>query len=142
MSELNEYEQQAQTFLNSSGTEMKIRKTGVVEGFPFSPEDRMPHDRYSVTLIRGDKKYTFPFYDSYMNHVKSKCPKPYDILACLCSYEVPENMWEFGREFGYEVKDEESYNCLRRTWQECRKQYKKLMELFGPYFMERLAEIT
>lgn len=134
------YDEQAQTFLSVSGTEFSARKTGVVLGFPFE-DDGLPHDRYSVTLKRDGKEYKFPFYNSAYAHRHGKKLKPYDVLTSLICYEVPDNMWDFAKEFGYIINDQHSFDQTRKTWLECRKQYRKLYDLFGPYFMGRLAEI-
>ncbi len=138
----NEYDIQAETFLAASGTEMTIRKMGVVEGFPFHENDHLLHDRYIVTLKRDDKEYKFPFYNSAMAHERGTKPRPYEILSCIEKYEVPDDMWEFADEYGYEIHCKKDYENVQHIWKECRKQYRALYDLFGPYFMERLAEIS
>ena len=137
----NEYDEQAKRFLEEAGTEISYRQTGIVQGFPFDRKDKLIHDKYTVTLRRGDKKYTFPFYGSYSAHEKGEKASPYDILACLTSYEIPDDMWDFAEEFGYEIHCREDYEQTLRTWEECRRQYDSLLDLFGPKLMERLAEI-
>jgi len=138
---MSEYDEQAQTFLDISGTEMFIRKTGVVEGFPFDKNDKLLHDKYSVRLVRGDQSYKFTFYDSAYNHEKGKRPSKYDILASLQKYPVDDNMWTFTEESGYEIHCEEDYKRAKTVWQNCKKEYKSLLKMYGPYFMDRLSEI-
>lgn len=138
---MSEYEEMAQRFLKDSGTKMTIRKTETVEGFPFDKNDRLPHDRYSVCLKRGDKKYSFPFYGSADMYYKRKRPTAYDVLAVLESYPVEEDLWDFANEFGYSIGSEEDYNNVRRIHKACRNQYRRLCDLYGPEWMERLAEI-
>ena len=137
---MSEYTRQAEAFLNCSGTDIDIKFDNVVDGFPFS-DDTMPHNKYTVTLTRGDKSYKYPFYDSYNNFKNHKQPTAYDVLSCLQTYDIDGDMWDFAEEFGYEIKSEKTYKRVRKIWSECKNQYKALLDLFGSYFMERLGEI-
>ena len=137
---MSEYLEQAERFLRCSGTEIEIIPDGVVDGFPFA-DDNMPHNKYKVTLTRGMKSYTFPFYDSYSNYKNKIKPNAYDVLASVHSYPVEGDMWEFAREFGYSIDSEKSYKRVRKIWLDCKNQYDHLAQLFGIYFMKELAEI-
>jgi hypothetical protein len=139
---MNEYEQQAKDFLDSTGTKMVIRKTGTVRGFPFEKNGTDLHDRYSVTLVRGDKKCRFPFYGSVFDYLHNKRPTPYDILACLQSYEVPDDMWEFAEEYGFKIRCKEDYERVKKCWRGCRQQYRDLCEMYEPELMEKLTDIV
>lgn len=136
---MSEYIQQAEEFLKRTGTVIKIRKKGVVEGFLFD-NDKLPHIKYSVTLQRGLKRYSFPFYDSYYNYKENKEPSVYDILASLQCYPIEENIDDFVNEFGYKINNAADYNRVQRTWHNCRLQYNKLVNLFG-LDIEQLREI-
>ncbi len=131
---------QAETFLNCSGTEIEIKTSGIVTGFPFS-NDELPHNKYKVTLRRGSKSYTYSFYDSYVNYRDKKTPTAYDALACLEKYPAGKDMWDFANENGYEIKSEKEYKRVKKIYNECNNQYNALYDLFGSYFMESLREI-
>ena len=138
---MSNYEAMARNFLRKTGTEMRIIYIGAVKGFPNDPKDNMMHDKYQVVLTRGDKSYDFPFYGSHADYLDGKNPTKYDILACIVKYDTPEDVWEFAREFGYEIDSEESYNRVRKTAEACREQYERLCELYDGEIPEELEEI-
>lgn len=137
---MSEYEKQAEDFLKLSNTKITIQKTGTVQGFP-NGQDNMLHDRYYVTLSRNGYTYGFPFYGSQHDHQTGKTPSHYDILACLQSYEVCDDVWDFAKEFGYEIKDKETFRNVNKIWSKCRSQYQSLCQLFDENLMRKLAEI-
>ena len=139
---ISEYLQKALDFLKDSGTEITINRVGVVNGFPFDNRDANPHVKYHVVITRGRKFYDFPFYDSTRNFLHNLRPTYYDVLACLQSYPVDENMWDFAREFGYEIDSRESYERVENIHRECVNQYKALLDLFGEEWLDKLAEIN
>lgn len=57
---MNEYEEQAQEFLNRTGTAFTIAFARHAPYF----DDKTPIDVYTVTLTRGNRKYTFEFGQS------------------------------------------------------------------------------
>lgn len=138
---ISEYHRQAIAFLQESGTDMTIHRVGVVRGFPFDCRDKSPHVKYHVTLKRGDHFYDFPFYDSTHNYMRNLRPTSYDVLACLQSYPVEEDMWDFANEFGYEIDDKKSFDRVANIHRECLAQYNALHDLFGEEWMDKLAEI-
>lgn len=138
---MSKYLAQAQNFLRKTGTEMRITFIRTVEGFPNDPADKQTRNKYNVCLTRGDKSYDFPFYGSHADYLDGKNPTKYDILACIVKYETPEDVWEFAREFGYEIDSEESYNRVRKTAEACREQYERLCELYDGEIPEELEEI-
>lgn len=137
---MDNYNEMAKKFLEDTGTKILIRKLGVVQGFPNS-NDQMLHDKYSVTLKRGEKKYSFPFYGSEMDHYRGKRIRPYDVLAALQKYEVEPDMWDFADEYGFEINSKESYNRVKAIHKACKKEYANVVNLFGDC-MERLCEIA
>lgn len=138
---MTDYERQAVDFLNESNTEMVIKHVGTVQGFPFDDKDQYPHEKYMVTLRRGNRQYSFPFYDSYYAYRAKKRPTKYSILACLEKYDVGE-MADFVGEFGYEIVDRKSFLKVEGIWRECREQYQNLRALFDDEWMEKLQEIN
>lgn len=142
MARISEYQQQALDFLKESETTIRISGMGVVHGFPFDDRDHSPHKAYNVVLKRGQKFYNFPFYDSTFNYCHNKRPTAYDVLACLQSYPVEEDMWDFVNEFGYEIHSKDDYERVSNIHHECLAQYKALLDLFGEELLEKLAEIN
>ncbi len=138
----SEYQRQAAQFLQDSNTECEIHRLGVVHGFPFDDRDRNPHVKYHVTLKREGKIYDFPFYDSTRNYQEDRRPTAYDVLACLEKYPVDEDVWDFAREYGYEINDRKSYDRVSNIHRECQNQYAGLLDLFGEEWLNKLAEIN
>ena len=139
---MNQYEQQALDFLNKTNTEMKIRRTGAVRGFPFDEHDTNMHHRYRVTLTRGDKKYSLSFYGSARNYDENKRITPYDVLACLQKWYIADNMWDFAREYGYTISTEKEYNNVKTIWKRCKKEYEALQEMYDDEEMDELREVS
>ena len=137
---MNEYEQRAYDFLQETGTKISIEYETTVDGFPNS-DDVLPHRKYNVTLKRGKRKFSYPFYDSYSNFRLKKDPSLYDILACLQTYEPESDMWEFARNYGYTINSEESYENVKNIFHAVWKEYYGLSELYEPEWLERLGEI-
>ena len=141
---MSEYELQAIDFLKRSGTTMKIKLVGVVEGFPFDEDSgrKLPHKHYEVTMKRDGKTFTTSFYDSYANFQNHKEPTAYDILASLEKYEVEDNMWDFADEYCYEINSEASYNRVKKIWKSCRDEYRRLCRFFTWHWLPALQEIN
>lgn len=139
---LSEYDQKADDFLRESGTEMTIEYDSIVHGFPFenNDADKLDHKKYNITLTRGQRVFKFPFYDSNYNYQNNIEPRPYGVLACLQKYDVGE-MKDFIEDYGYEIKDRESFERAENAWKACKDEYQNLYELFGEEWMEKLLEI-
>lgn len=127
-------------FLILTGTVIEFEFCGVVDGFPFDETDSLPHNHFKITLIKGEKKYTFDFYDSYSNFRNGKSPSQYDVLASLEKYDVGD-MADFVDEFGYVIKDRKSFLKVEKIWHACKSQYKELTNMYTPEEMDRLREI-
>lgn len=136
---MHDGEEIAREFLQASGTKINIHRERLVEGFPNHGTDHLFHYKYKVTLSRNGKRYTFNFYDSYHHYLEEHNPFVYDVLASLYVYqEVPENIYEFANEFGYDAEKKETLYI----WHDLRRQNSRLFEFFGSEWMERLAEIV
>ena len=138
---MSEYEIQALDFLKKAETKMTISRTGEVQGFPFG-NDALWHYKYQVTLTRQGKQYRFMFYDSFAHWRDNKRPSRYDVLASVEKYELPGSLKEFAAEYGYEFDEDESYKRLKKIYNACRKQYERLLDLFGADLMQKLQEIN
>ena len=81
--ELSEYDIQANEFLKKTNTEIKIV---FKENAKYFYNDKEPRDIYNITLIRGNRKYTFTFGNSlrdsgfYVQIGRTKHPLPYNLL--------------------------------------------------------------
>ena len=139
---MSEYEIQANEFLKKAETKMHISRSGEVQGFPFEKNGTMWHYKYLITLSRKGKQYRFTFYDSFNNWHKNLRPTRYDVLATVEKYEVPDTVEEFATEFGYSIDDPCDYKLVKKIWEGCRKQYERLLDLFGDELMEELREIN
>ena len=79
----NKYLNQAVDFLYKTNSTIKIEysKTDL-----YFPDDKCPRDIYNITLIRGNRKYTFTFGNSlrdsgfYVQIGRTKHPLPYNLL--------------------------------------------------------------
>ena len=72
---------------------------------------------------------------------KRKPPTAYDVLACLTKYEVSGDVWEFAREFGYEIDSRESFNRVDKIHMSVIQEYRDVCKPFGDV-MEQLCEIS
>lgn len=146
---MSKYEQQAQGFLDRTGTSIDIVFLRKGKYFPKDKEER---DIYDVTLKRGEQEYSFTFGQSlaktkqdfdYKTGRKSQKrikPTAYDILVCLEKYETPADVWEFAREFGYTIDSRESLAEVEQTCLAVMNEYNNVMRLFGDV-IEELREI-
>lgn len=141
MKDFTEGEWEAKKFLSKAGAQCQITRIGEVNGFPFDDADSKMHYVYSVKLRREHKTYTFKFYDSADNYYKDERPTVYDVLACVEKYEPCDDVWDFAEEFGYEINDRKSFESVSHIHKECKKQYGKLLALFGEELMDELREI-
>lgn len=112
-----DYEKEAQDLADKLGLELKILYKGEFLHFY---DDRKPRHVYDCTLIRGDKKFSFDFGQSYATGKEQ--PTMYDILCCLPKQE-PEY-----------IEDEET---LEKVFEE----YENMTWMFDADELELLQEI-
>ena len=129
---MTEYDIQANNFLVVTGTTLEITRDEVVEKWGWY------RWKYCCELRRGDKTYTFPFFDSVKNFEEDEKPSKYDVLACLDTYDDISDIEEFALEFGYDIEDKET----KKTYNACMRQSKKLHGLFTNEELEILTEIV
>ena len=140
---MSEYTKMAKDFLKKTGTRCTISYLDTVQN-PWNATDICKywrHNRYRVRLDRNHKTYSFIFTDSYNNWENNERPTCYDVLACLQKSEAYwEDVWEFAKEFGYEINCKEDYKRVEKTYKAVCKEYKNVYRLFADV-MEELAEI-
>jgi len=61
---MNEYEKQANDFMQETGCTMHAVKLGTM---PHFDDDKKSRDVFQITFVRGDKSYSFRFGDSISN---------------------------------------------------------------------------
>jgi len=134
---MNEYEKQAQDFLDKTNTEFTA--TFNRHGKYFD-DDKQARDIYNITLKRGGREYTFKFGQSVVNSGKKpnrKAPTAYDVLACITKYD-PGTFEEFCGEFGYDTdskKAEKTYKAVVQEWL-------TVSRLYNDEEIELMAEIA
>ena len=138
-----EYNIQANEFLKKAGAKMTISRVGEIKGFPFDGHDTLWHYKYQITLTRNKKQYRFMFYDSHHNWQYNKRPTRYDVLACVEKYD-PGCIEQFISEYGYDydMDNGSDYKRVKKIYEACKKQYERLLDLFGEELMDDLREIV
>lgn len=103
--------------------------------------DNAYHNIYRVRIDWNHKTYSFDFTDSVYNTEQNERPSCYDVLACLQTYELDvTDVWDFAKEYGYEINDRESYKKVERTFKAVQKEYRNVIRLFGDV-IEELTKI-
>lgn len=137
---MTDYEKQARDFLKNSGAKITICYKDTICGFPFDKADKNWHDKYTVTIRRNGKSYSFPFYNSAYATQRNERPTPYDVLACIEKYEPDGDVWDFANEYGYEIYDRKTFDNVNRIYKACSEQARKINRLFSDC-MDELIEI-
>lgn len=138
---MSEYTAKAKEFLKKCGAKMTIShvsdefgewKSGLItDGW-----------LYRVRIDRNGKSWSFRFSDSVYNKIHNKRPTPYDVLACIEKYEPYwDDVWDFAKEFGYEICDRESYKATEKIFKAVAREYKNVVRMFGDC-MDELCEIA
>ena len=124
---MSEYNERAKAFLDRIGATVKIEFAHYGKHFF---DDRDNRNVYRVAVERNNKRYTYMFGDSVHNTQNKIRPTEYDVLSCL-TYGEWRDEWDFGNEFGYEVRDKLSYEAMRRAYFGCKKETAAIDRLFG-----------
>ena len=157
---MNEYEKQAQDFLDKTGTGFKADYVDYKEHFEGDTDKR---DVYLITLTRGRRSFSFKFgqsinasgawwkYGDYRKGVSKKrsfpygdwdknknfkAPGAYDVLSCLTKYD-PGDFKEFCGDFGYDTDSKKA----EKTYQAVKNEYTQLSVLFSDSEFEEMGEI-
>lgn len=154
---MNEYEKQANAFLEKTGTEFKAE---FVSHDLYFPDDKDKRDIYLITLTRKDKKpYSFRFgqsivrsssdkkyyredlkrigkrhdemtFDGRFYKIKPIPPNAYDVLACVTKYD-PESFEDFCSNYGYDIdscKALDIYLKVQDEWHNIDRLFHDVME--------------
>lgn len=134
---MNEYDLQAKEFLKRNNAKMTIShvmEKGHVYGRSTSEWKRATITGgwlYRVRIDRNGKTWSFQFSDSVYNRIHNKRPRPYDVLACIEKYEPYGDVWDFAREYGYEINSKESYKEIEQIFKAVKKEYNNVIRIFG-----------
>ena len=129
----------AKEFLRNHNAKLSI--SHVTEDGQWKRSDMTNGWLYRVRIDRQGKSWTFRFSDCLHNYLNNKRPTPYDVLACIEKYEPYGDVWDFAREFGYEICDRDSYRKVERIFKAVAREYKNVVRMFGDC-MDELCEIA
>ncbi len=139
MSELSEYDKQAQAFLDKYGLNITI--TYLDNKSPKWDDENSNHNHYRVTIRREKgykERFVFQFWDSIANSESGKKPTSYDVLSCIAAETtIFESFEEFCGEFGY---DQDSRKA-ETSWKGYDKQSRKLNDFLTEEEIYALTEI-
>ena len=139
--EMNEYQEQAQKFLEETKTQLEISFS--CNGYHFLDDEDIgdTRDIYDVVLKRDNREFKFKFGNSVFNsgkgNVNFKEPDAYDILSCLTKYDVG-SFNDFCDDYGYgrdSIKVKKIYDAVVD-------EFNSLKMLFTEEELEMLREIN
>jgi len=129
----NEYEEQAETFLKETKTELRTFFNRYDKYFK---EDEQRRNIYTCILSNHKYSYTFEFGDSIQSTAKNKPLDRYSVLSCL-NIDYSEDFEDFCDNYGYE---KDSRNA-EKTYNAVKKESEALQQLFTEEQLEQLHEI-
>ena len=143
MKAMNEYEKEAEEFLDKVGAKMEVDYCGYMKHFH---DDKEKRNVWDVTFTRGNRLMTVRFGQSINDSIdkrsswgptiKKNPPTAYDVLSCLTK-DDPGDIDEFTSEYGYtEGKVSEAI----KTYNAVCKEYGDVCRVFGDV-MDELREI-
>jgi hypothetical protein len=141
---MENYEKKAKDFLKETKTRLSFELLGEINGFPhdLSGGDKLFRYSYKVTLKNQKGSYSFKYYDSHHNWKKNiQKLSAYDVLSTLTPNNHYPNVWEFARDYGYSINNEEQYREVSKVVKLINKQTKALNRLFTEKELEALQEI-
>ena len=133
---MNEYETQAEKFLQDTGT--SFENLGTIVSKPRWAEPGKPWggECFLIQFKRDDKTYFVDFYGSA--HMKTHCigPTAYDVLSCLTKSD-PGSFEEFCGDYGYVTDSRRAY----ATWEDVKEEWAYVQFMWGDC-LEQLQEIN
>lgn len=145
---MSEYTKQAEDFCKKYGVKMTISHV-TEKGYVYRrlttewKRSTMTNGwLYRVRIDRNGKSWSFNFSDSIHNYLNNKRPTKYDVLACIEKYEpYYQDVWDFAREFGYDINSRETYQKTERIYKAVKKEYSNVVRMFDDC-LEELQEIS
>ena len=140
---MREYERNAANFLKRHNAKMTI--SHISENGEWKHSNMTGGYLYRVRIDRkvngNGRSWSFNFSDCRANYQTNNRPGKYDVLACLEKYEPDGDVWDFAREFGYEIEDRESYEKVEKILNAVKKEYRNVVRMFGDC-LDELCEIN
>jgi len=147
---MSTYTEQAQKFLDDTGTTLNKVSLGYKnqsEAWGDKSSELITCE-YKVTLTRGKKSVTFPYFCSHTDAIAMQSGKrekakafhdsfAYSFLACM-NLDYSADFEEFCSSFGYEEDSRRAY----KAWIDTLEQNAKLRSMFSDAELELLAEIS
>lgn len=142
MKKTNEYEKQANDFLEKTGTKFSAKYLG---NMPYFEDEKENRDIYQITLKRGKRQYSFRFgqsindsrkYNKFGVSVPGNQPTAYDVLSCVTKND-PGTFSDFCSDFGYDTDSRKA----EKTYFAVQEEYKNINMLFSDV-MDELQEIN
>lgn len=146
---MTDYNKQARDFLKDCGATMKMMYLGrdVNENW----DEKQERDNYLVNITTPLGNMQVKFWDSIKDTIdninrKRSClpwknPTPYDILACLTTYDVGD-IEDFISDFGYEIKKRGDLTRIQNIYNAVKKEYEDVCRCFTEEQIEKLQEIV
>ena len=135
---INEYEEQANMFLERTGTTSKYDYMGTA--YPNWDKNHL-HYTFMVKFSRKGRTRLFPFYSSRMDfEKKNKTITAYTVLSCLQKYDVG-SFENFCNDYGYKYETDEEYLEIKNTYNDVKNEYNKVLALWKDV-LEDLQEIN
>jgi hypothetical protein len=143
-----EYQKQAETFLQETGTTLKMVKARtqkaplwareIGQALGFKGTKQYEHGtRYTITLKNARGEYCFDYWGSIADKKDDKKPTSYDVLTCLFT-EAGEDFADFCSIFGYN----EDSRTAEQTYHAVVEQERNIRRLFSLKEREALATIN
>lgn len=123
-----DYVERAKEFLKKIGAKVTITFKDCTP-VPDWDDDR-PRNNYRVRIDRNGKTWSYIFHDSLHNTWNHKRPTPYDVLACVETYDVG-SIDDFVSEFGYEVSCWADVKKIQRIYKAVKKEAANYQRIFG-----------
>jgi hypothetical protein len=147
---MSTYTEQAQKFLDDTSTALTKTSLGYKNQSEVwgQKDSNLITCEYSVTLTRGKRSATFPYFCSHFDAKAMQGGKrekakafhdgfAYNFLACM-SLDYSADFKEFCSNFGYEEDSRRAY----KAWIGTLEQNAKLRSMFSDAELELLAEIN
>lgn len=146
---MGQYIEQAEKFMNDVGATMRVQFQ--FHGPHFVGETKF-RDVYRIEIKRGGESMVVNFGQSLEKSqfrprpglpitIRREVPTEYDVLACIQKYEPEADVWDFAREYGYEINDRESYLRVSQIHLSVQQEYDDVRRVFGDV-LEQLQEIA
>jgi len=137
---MNKYDKKAKKFLEKTKMTLNIKKSkSKSKNKPFwiSKENPNCGIKYEVTLKRGQRTYTFDFWDSVYNKEREEKLSKYSVLSSLEIHEE-ESFEDFCRNFGYNNDSIKAKN----THESVKLQSLNIQRLLSDEEIKKLREIN